>query len=429
VEGGDTQAIAPEEMQEGRVTTAMQYEPSASRGGRALPSRELSVDVGQGAPRVLSLAVVVEPFRKPYYGGFRHRLTGVEYHHAVCQTEAPPKPVQAADAATLPKFHRETQTKKVQERAQQAVREYGTQMEREGVATETRTDYAIEPRAYVDAAEFARRKAAAALVIQCYARGMFARSLARQSRYEMAYNEQAFLEHQAREAQERAELREREIERRMHPRTAADFETLYEELEQWRLAETRKIEVAETDAAEKQKARYELLLKEVKLVQTIDRLKAGARHKNRAEGIARRLSKMSEPQLWEMGDGTLREVQTPATARAKELADLYHGLTRPHLRVDERLDVLLHVKWTVREFEQLRVCRDLAELIDREADLLNRGRSERALEGLRKRIARAFLEFTEDPRCNPGAAGAGTQQLHPLVLGQSAGAVSIASSG
>ncbi len=31
------------------------------------------------------------------------------------------------------------------------------------------------------------------------------------------------------------EHRRREIERRMHPRTAADFEILYNELEAWRL--------------------------------------------------------------------------------------------------------------------------------------------------------------------------------------------------
>ena len=49
------------------------------------------------------------------------------------------------------------------------------------------------------------------------------------------------------------------------------------------------------------------------------------------------------------------------------------------------------------------VCKELTELIDREADLLNRGRSEKALEGLRKRISRAFLSFVEDPRCNPEA--------------------------
>jgi hypothetical protein len=41
------------------------------------------------------------------------------------------------------------------------------------------------------------------------------------------------------------------------------------------------------------------------------------------------------------------------------------------LTLDERLDVLLHVKWTVKEFD-CSLTRELVELIDREADLVNR---------------------------------------------------------
>lgn len=50
------------------------------------------------------------------------------------------------------------------------------------------------------------------------------------------------------------------------------------------------------------------------------------------------------------------------------------GLNLPLLTVDERLDVLLHVKWTVKEFD-CDLTREVVDLIDREADLLNRGRN------------------------------------------------------
>ena len=60
------------------------------------------------------------------------------------------------------------------------------------------------------------------------------------------------------------------------------------------------------------------------------------------------------------------------------------GLCLPLLTIDERLDVLLHVKWTVKEFD-CNLTRDIVELIDREADMLNRGRSEASLSGLRNR--------------------------------------------
>ncbi len=64
-------------------------------------------------------------------------------------------------------------------------------------------------------------------------------------------------------------------------------------------------------------------------------------------------------------------VHTPLTTRARELQHLYTGLTMAALTTDERLDVLLHVKWSVKEFE-CDLTRDIVSLIDREADLLNR---------------------------------------------------------
>ena len=75
----------------------------------------------------------------------------------------------------------------------------------------------------------------------------------------------------------------------------------------------------------------------------------------------------------------------------------------PLLTIDERLDVLLHIKWTVKEFD-CNLTRDIVELIDREADMLNRGRSEASLTGLRKRLANLFLQFIETPEFNPESA-------------------------
>ena len=104
---------------------------------------------------------------------------------------------------------------------------------------------------------------------------------------------------------------------------------------------------------------------------------------------------MSDPKLWKRSDGRFTEVHTPFSTRAKELMDLYNGLRLPFLSVDERLDVLLHTKWTVKEFD-CNLTREIVDLIDREADMLNRGRSESSLEGLRKRLSNLFLQFIEE---------------------------------
>jgi hypothetical protein len=82
--------------------------------------------------------------------------------------------------------------------------------------------------------------------------------------------------------------------------------------------------------------------------------------------------------------------------------------------VDERLDVLLHVKWTVKEFE-CPLTKEIIELIDREADMLNRGRKEKSLEGLRKRLSNLFLQFIEIPEFNPESA---TVKQHASSVGR-----------
>ena len=47
----------------------------------------------------------------------------------------------------------------------------------------------------------------------------------------------------------------------------------------------------------------------------------------------------------------MTEVHTPFTIRAKELMDLYKGLKMKNITTDERLDILLNTKWTVKEWD------------------------------------------------------------------------------
>lgn len=73
-------------------------------------------------------------------------------------------------------------------------------------------------------------------------------------------------------------------------------------------------------------------------------------------------------------------MDTPYTIRAQELRDIYNTLTMKYLTQDERLDVLLTLKHTVKEHD-CKLTHEIIELIDREADLLMRGVKETNLEG------------------------------------------------
>merc|ERR1712070_201867 len=77
--------------------------------------------------------------------------------------------------------------------------------------------------------------------IQCFLRQCFAwrrvRRL-REARYEEEFKEIQASEDKAKKA---ADEHQRQIDRRMHPRTKDDFNVLYKELEAWRLHETQRI--------------------------------------------------------------------------------------------------------------------------------------------------------------------------------------------
>ena len=112
---------------------------------------------------------------------------------------------------------------------------------------------------------------------------------------------------------------------------------------------------------------------------------------------------MAKPRQWQLSNGSVAQVQTPETQRAKELFEIYKKLSNPIEAIDQRLDVLLKVKWTVQEYAGTDISKDIADLVDREADLLNRGRPLKSMEQLRIRLSHLFLEFIENPDFNPRA--------------------------
>lgn len=358
--------------------------------GPGLPYKmvQVSIDHSQAAP-------------KAFLGGFRNKKSNILFHHASTQTPKEPKYLGVAR-----KHEHETQTVQQVKTSVQMPRESSTQMERglkQKVLIDTSKDKVMIPRPYQTSEERLAIVIAATCVIQRYWRGYMGRSKAAALKKSKTERDAFQQEQEAKAKQDADSHRKREIERRMHPRTAADFEILYRELEAWRLQETRKIKQAGLPKEKEQEVLQQLLHKETKLLQTIDRLKNNANQENKGARIQRTLAEMGKPNTFQLKDGKTVDVHTPFTTRAMELMQLYNGLSLTQLTVEERLDVLLHVKWTVKEFD-CNLTREIVDLIEREADLTNRGRNQRLLEGLRKRISSLFLTFIETPEFNPSSA-------------------------
>jgi hypothetical protein len=109
---------------------------------------------------------------KPFIGGFRNKKTGIVYHHAFAQTDQVKKDHKL-------KFHRDTQTYYQSTKSIKLKREFGTQMEREGLFIDTRSDKPMTPQLYFNSELWDIRRDEAALFIQRIIRGMLARMRAK----------------------------------------------------------------------------------------------------------------------------------------------------------------------------------------------------------------------------------------------------------
>ena len=356
--------------------------------------------------------VPFEPFtgHKPFLGGFRDKRTALEYHDAYSQTldDRPP-----AWESLPAKFSRDAQTSSAVtnpvSRSVQSKREGGAQTAVRGLHQSTTGDRVLVPRTPYFSSEM---KAALwermALVIQTHWRAACARALAGGLRRAQAEARAAREAAEAAAADAAAEASARDLERRLHPRTPADFAVLYDEVEAWRVATTERIH-AEVPREHLTAAFVEMLAKETALIGTIERLRSEAARANKEAATERRLGAMAEPHKWPLSHlpkaARLPVVQvvTPLTTRALELKRLYDALGLEGLGVEDRTEVLLHVKYTVAEVD-CKLSRELIGLLDRELDLLARDRPAAALAALRSRIRTLFLAFCDTPDFNPLAA-------------------------
>lgn len=165
----------------------------------------------------------------------------------------------------------------------------------------------------------------------------------------------------------------------------------------------------------------ELLLNETKALQHLQSLKYQASKEMQDEKTSAMLVNMAQPLRWQLHNNETALVHTPETQRAKYLLDLFNKLQelsnnaeinsiqsnevqRKSHFVDERLQLLVTIKWEVNEYRQHFVpSQEMIELIDREADLLSRNRPLKSMSNLRSRLMNLFLQFIQNPACNPRA--------------------------
>ncbi|XP_046278417.1 IQ and ubiquitin-like domain-containing protein isoform X2 [Marmota monax] len=346
--------------------------------------------------QVVTVEIIKSDFHKPFLGGFKHKITGIEYHNAGTQTV--PKYIRGKKQA----FSRDTQTVSQRKKLQQTTNTTSTQMSKIGVYVSNITDKLLKPGDYFSAAKYHARRFNAAIVIQTRYRQwhakVFVRELKEQKKLRLEWEAQEEL----RKIKEKEEWTQLDYHRRHNPKTNEDFELLYNALNFWHQEELSRINQCLT-GAERKAALCELLEKETQIIASIGRHRSIAYLEREESEKQVFLNKCSAPKIWRRSDGKTVEMDTQFTIRARELQNIYKCITLRNLSQDERVDILLTLKHTVKEHE-CKLTQEILELIDREVDLMMRGVKPYNLEGLRKRIATLFFQYIKTPLFNPEVA-------------------------
>jgi hypothetical protein len=216
-------------------------------------------------------------------------------------------------------------------------------------------------------------------------RGFLARKLASKYRKERDDQRRAIEESEEQQRLKEEMENKREIERRNHPKTINDFILLKKELETWVKNETFRIKSSDLSEEDKTLALQELLHKEISLLQTIEKLKISANKENKTEKIQQFLKKMSADKKWKRHDGHYINVATVLTKTAEKLEEQFKNLNSS-TTVDIRLKNLLEFKKLMESYYEEHKCsliQQIITLIERESDMLQRGRSDSSLEGIK----------------------------------------------
>ncbi|KAI1888435.1 hypothetical protein AGOR_G00185110 [Albula goreensis] len=332
--------------------------------------------------------------KKAFLGGYRHKVTGTEFHHSAVQTVAKRRPDRGVET-----FLRDTQTVETRTQAQQCTRSTATQMTSIGCYVSNMEDKLMTPGPYTTAESCAFKKLWAVILLQKYARRWRAKRYSDQLRHERDQRLAWLESEQERKRKEKEEQIEAEYQRRMNPKTKEDFALLYSALEKWRKEEVDRINSTLTGAKRKY-ALYKLLNEEAEHIASISQHRLVAAKRNEEKAVQALLSKCAAPKAWKSFDGKIIEMDTQSTIRARELHELYSSLNTQYRNPKDRLGVLLSLRDTIKEHD-CKLTQEIMQLIDREADLMTREIKSASLEGLRKRISTLFLQYIKTPAFNP----------------------------
>ncbi|KAF7394029.1 hypothetical protein HZH68_010848 [Vespula germanica] len=325
---------------------------------------------------------------KPYLGGWRNKITGIEYLNAISQTGPPPKYTSWNNYCSIG-----IQTVETKDETTQSAHNKTTQMWRTDYNVSNANDKYMTPKCYepYDDIQWRLDLNHRARIIQrnyrVYRLLKYMKECARKYREILKeckrYQDERIIMYRKRH--------EQELLRKINPRSRADFDMLIELIERWRCDRIKEINARYFKATQCAENCF-VLKKTVEMFNVIDKFKQKIREQYRTRKRVKFLKINSKPIKWHGYKAKLIEMVTLKTQKAQEYLSIFNSLSNDNLNVEERTELLLMLKKSLG-FHICVYAFDLIYLLDQEIMLLSRGIKNLSLEYLRKRILCDYLKF------------------------------------
>ncbi|XP_020295604.1 IQ and ubiquitin-like domain-containing protein isoform X2 [Pseudomyrmex gracilis] len=333
---------------------------------------------------VLSNGIEDQKIPKPYLGGWRHKITGIEYVNAASQTGPPPRQISRNNVCS-----RAVQCVQTKDGVTQSLRHRATQMWRNDCNISNEMDKYVTVKPY----KTWRNLDEQARIIQ---RNYRAYKLSKYTR-EYAQTYRTMLEQYAKHEEEKAianKMRHKQnILRQIYPRSRADFDMLYSLIEKWRFDRLKDVKSRFFKAAQRAEG-YRILEKTVEMFNHIDKRKQVVKSSRRKQRVLRFLTLNCKSSRWIGYKGQVTEMITLRTQKAREFKGFYDALSNRDIGAEERKKLLIKLKQSLG----MHICNeaiDLLYLLDQEIALLNREMKNLSLDYLNERITYSYVNFVK----------------------------------
>ncbi|XP_011706277.1 PREDICTED: IQ and ubiquitin-like domain-containing protein [Wasmannia auropunctata] len=325
---------------------------------------------------------------KSYLGGWRHKITGVEYVNATSQTGPLPKRGPRKNTCS-----RAVQCVRTNDGATQSLRDRATQMWRDDYYVPNEMDKYMTVKSYESYIDMQLRLDVnqKARIIQrnyrAYRWRKYIKECAKVYRDMLekckGYEEEKAIANKLRHKQN--------ILRQIYPRSRADFDMLYSLIERWRIDRLKDIKSRLFKAGQRAE-NYRILEKTVKMFNNIDIHKQAIQRSYRKQKVLRFLTVNCKPIRWSGYKGKLVEMVTIKNQKAQEFKKIYDALNNRDVSSEKRMKLLTTLKKSV-EVHNCVEAFDLLSLLDQEVALLNRKIEGLSLDYLNERITHTYLNF------------------------------------